>query len=36
MLDDVCKHDGFVSKQTNQTVKDNVGLYCKMCGEQIK
>ena len=31
-----CKHDGFVDSPTNGTVKDNDGLYCKTCGEQIR
>jgi len=31
-----CKHEGFVNRSTNSTVKDNDGLYCKTCGEQIK
>ncbi len=31
-----CKHDGFVYRTTNSTIKDNDGFYCKMCGEQIR
>lgn len=31
-----CKHDGFVYKTTSSTVKDNDGVYCKLCGDQIK
>ena len=34
--DKPCKHDGFVYRTTNTTVKDNDGVYCKPCGEQIR
>lgn len=34
--DTPCKHDGFVYRTTNTTVKDNDGVYCKPCGEQIR
>lgn len=31
-----CQHDGFVYRTTNTTIKDNDGVYCKPCGEQLR
>lgn len=33
---DPCQHDGFVYRTTNTTIKDNDGVYCKPCGQQLR